>query len=149
MKRKYTLDNWDEVMGVLGYRRDRPPTPAVPHAMDVIIPHLQPHYTDERFRHEQTVFLRSGYDLAQEYVKGAEYNYSDRLWGWDWNKMNAAVVKTRSAGLDVNTAAFWEAVLREFCGKPHLKLVHIMACFNSATGYPIQVFGYLPEGDSV
>lgn len=43
-----------------------------------------PHYSDKRFEQEQTVFgkpsrLRCGHEHLH-------YNYSDRLWQWDYDK---------------------------------------------------------------
>lgn len=115
----------------------------------VRISNLNPHYTDERYRHAQTVYLAAGCKLSQghsEYVQGAEYVYSDRLREWDWNKAEAARKAAREQYPDYDTAACLEAYLRLYYDKPHLALVHIMAGFNWATGYPYQVFGILLDG---
>lgn len=108
------------------------------------------HYSDMRFNTEQTVFLRDGQKLYPDYtptVKGAEYNYSDRIWQWDWDKAN----ETRQAAQDSLkskdlTPVYYEAWLRLYFGKPNLLLVHIITGVNKSNGYDYQVFGYFPEG---
>lgn len=108
------------------------------------IPDLNPHYTDNRFRQPQTVWLAAGRKLTREgYVKGAEYNYSDRIWQWDWNKADACIDTVKANNYDMRTAAGIEIWLRLYFDDPALELVHVMAGFNLATGYPYQVYGYL------
>jgi len=118
-------------------------------AMDKPINHLQPHYTDDRFKRPQTVFVREGYKLIVDsdygYVKSAFYNYSDRIWQWDWDKTEesrkTAIEKYKKA----DTAAYWEYWLQLVFDKPNLKLVHILAGFNPSNGYSYQVFGYFED----
>ena len=109
--------------------------------------HLIPHYTDGRFATAQTVYLSGGTKLARDgYARKAEYNYSDRLMQWHgFDKHEAARATATQSGYDVRSAAFCEAYLRALLEKPELQLVHIMAGFNLATGYPYQVYGYITE----
>lgn len=122
---------------------------AVERDPDSPITHMQPHYTDDRFREPQTVYLATGYnvDKQQRYptVEGATYNYSDRIWQWDRNKADAANKASLEKGFHRDSAARFEVYLRLYFDKPTLKLVHVMAGFNVATGYPYQVFGYIDE----
>lgn len=113
------------------------------------IPDLHPHYTNDAYRTAQTVFLAPGYKLKDGYsphVEGAEYNYSDRIYGWDWDKANTTWDAAREAFPDAfDTAACREHWLRLYWDKPQLELVHIMAGFNVSNGYPYQVYGCIAE----
>lgn len=116
-----------------------------------IINDLRPHYSNTRFRHAQTVYLAAGYQTKQtqfdgdvEYVKGAEYAYSDRIRQWDWNKAEAARKTAIEQVREDRCAAHIEVYLREFYGDPELKLVHILAGVNLSSGYDYQVYGWIP-----
>jgi len=105
---------------------------------------LNPHYTDGHYKTARTVWIASGYCTTGDYgtVEDAEYNYSDRIWQWDWNKADAA---WNSIGdtFTKRSPAFLQEWLRGYFNNPKLELVHIMAGFNVSTGYPYQVFGYI------
>lgn len=112
------------------------------------IDNFDPHYTNERFRDAQTVYLAHSTKLIAgqydgERVEGAEYNYSDRLRQWySWDKYEKAWHKATEQVAEVRCAKHDEIYLRLLTDDPKLKLVHIMAGFNLATGDPYQVFGY-------
>jgi hypothetical protein len=107
------------------------------------IRNIAPHYTNEYYKEARTVYLANGKRLNSEgYVKGAEYNYSDRLWQWDWDKANQAWEVARAKELPRDSAALHEAYLTAYYGK-ELELVHIMAGFNWSSGYPYQVYGVI------
>lgn len=111
------------------------------------IQNLRPHYTNSQFREAQTVYLAAGYRLTKsdDLVIGASYNYSDRLWQWDWEKSRAAWETAKQQRPDhQDTAEQIEIYLRTFFDDPKLKLVHILAGFNVSNGYDYQVYGYLP-----
>ncbi len=107
------------------------------------IANLNPHYTNERFRKPQTVFLLRGRYPQDGYVPHAEYNYSDRIWQWDWDKCDKAREAVNAKGLDGNTAAWHEAWLRIVLDDSKLNLVHILAGVNLSNGYPYHVYGYI------
>jgi hypothetical protein len=92
-----------------------------------------PHYTNPLFRTPQTVFGRER--------KGLHYDYSDRLWEWDWNKASAASDAATTSGARLKTAAWYEAFLSAYYARP-VVVHHILAGYNLATGYPYAVFGY-------
>jgi hypothetical protein len=71
--------------------------------------------------------------------KGLFYNYSDRLYGKEWNEGWA---KAKEAGLKPNTARFVEAVLNHFHGSTDVDLQHILLGVNRSTGYHYLVYGY-------
>lgn len=109
------------------------------------IQHLMPHYTDSRFKQPQTVYLADGHRVGKDdYVKGAEYNYSDRLMEWNgWEKYEAAWNAAKASSHEPRSAAYVELYLRTLLDKPNLKLVHVMAGVNWGNGYPYQVYGYI------
>jgi hypothetical protein len=107
------------------------------------IANLQPHYTDEYYREARTVWIADGYKPNDAYgaIRGIEYNYSDRIWQWDWNKADG-LYKSIDSTLDRRSPAFLQEFLRQYFDKPELELVHVMAGFNVSNGYPYQVYGY-------
>lgn len=92
-----------------------------------------PHYTDERFRHAQTVFGR------QE--DGLHYDYSDRLYEWNYKKAKRASEDASKTKARPGSANWHEAWLSSYHGKP-VALKHVMAGWNWSNGYPYAVFGY-------
>jgi hypothetical protein len=109
------------------------------------IQNLRPHYTNEVFKNAQTVYLAKGYAFDGEYVKGAEYNYSDRYRQWFSSELwDVAWSEAKKIDPSVSTAAATETFLRTIHEDPELKLVHIMAGFNWSNGYDYQVYGFIP-----
>lgn len=107
---------------------------------------ISPHYTDNRFNKEQTVFLAPGYHTVSSFgcdvVKEASYEYSDRLWQWDYETSEKAW-KEASEKFPKNSAALFEEYLRRYYKNPDLELVHIIAGVNRGNGYPYRVYGYI------
>jgi len=71
--------------------------------------------------------------------KGLFYNYSDRLFGKEWNEGWDMAVK---AGIKPKTARFFEAVLNHFHGSTDVNLQHVLLGVNRSNGYHYLVFGY-------
>jgi|JI10StandDraft_1071094.scaffolds.fasta_scaffold59778_2 hypothetical protein len=109
-------------------RSDPKPT----YSMTTHIDNLSPHYTNERFKKPQTVWG------AEE--KGINYDYSDRLWQWNYDNAKAAA-ELANQNATRNTAKWCTIFLEHYFGKP-VQLRHIMAGFNISNGYPYQIFGY-------
>lgn len=112
----------------------------------------RPHYADQRFDMPRTVYLALGRRLTKgtfgtEVVKGAHYNYDDRLWQADYDKSRKAWEEAEKSGLKLHTPAIHEAYLAAYFGKP-VELLHIVAGVNRGNGYPYLVYGYRhpPEG---
>lgn len=101
---------------------------------------LNPHYTNERFRHAQIVW---GHE-----EEGLSVNYSDRLAGWDHAAHEAAWDKVKKSGIDGRTPQAIQNYLTEYHGKP-CELVFVMAGWNWATGYSYQVYGYRMEEEEI
>jgi hypothetical protein len=74
--------------------------------MDTPILNLNPHYTNERFRHAQTVWGHK--------EEGLCYNYSDRLSQWDYAASDAAREKVKASGLDGRTPRALQLYLSEY-----------------------------------
>lgn len=94
---------------------------------------LNPHYTDERFNKEQTVFGSES--------KGLFYNYSDRLWQGDYSKAQEASFVATESGARLNSARWLQVFLAYYHGKPvHLR--HVIAGINRNNLYAYYVCGY-------
>jgi len=98
------------------------------------ISNIAPHYTDQRFDSgDHTVWGKQTSDT--------HYDYSDRLWQWDYKKCQAAFEKAGESNAVRNSAKYYQIFLSEYFGK-EVELKHILAGVNRASGYPYQVFGY-------
>ena len=101
--------------------------------------HTSPHYTDDRFKNEQTVFgeqpkSRYGHD-------GLHYDYSDRLWQWDYSKAEKSIEIANASGATPKSCRWYEAYLSAYFDRP-IEIKHIVAGVNRSNGYPYCVFGY-------
>ncbi len=94
--------------------------------------HTSPHYTDKRFDQPQTIF-------GQE-CEGLAYDYSDRLWQWDYDKSEAAA-KAANESATPKTCRWYEAYLSAYFSRP-IEIKHIIAGVNRSNGFPYNVFGY-------
>lgn len=110
----------------------RPPRPTPIRDKQATL-NTMPHYTDQRFKTAQTVYG------AEE--RGLHYDYSDRLWEWNYDKAEAANKVAQEQGHPIRSCAYYEAYLTAYFGKP-TEIKHILAGWNVATGYPYAVFGY-------
>ena len=94
-----------------------------------------PHYSSDAWHYAHTVYGKR--------ESGLHYDYSDRLWEWDYKKAEAA--QKAANGLHPYTngrsAAFWEAFLTHYFGKP-TALIQVLAGVNYSNGYEYYVFGY-------
>ncbi len=100
---------------------------------------LHPHYSDDRFRKERTVF---GHEPTDSFGhKGLTYNYSDRLVQWDATKHGAAWSKAQESKAPRDSALFLEAYLSAYYSKP-IEVVHVVAGVNHSNGYPYWVVGW-------
>lgn len=98
----------------------------------------RPHYSDERFSRGKEHTL---YGAEQ---KGLSYDYSDRLWQWDYTKAKNASKAATEAGLTAGSPHWYEHYLSTYFGKP-VKLVHIIGGVNVSNGYEYFAFGYKGE----
>lgn len=117
------------------------------------------HYTDERFKHPQTVFGRS--------VSGKRlytYAYEDRFRDWNYELWREAEKHAReysrlpSTEWEHGSARYWEMVLSHFHQNVrykvdpvtltetkldvNVKLAHVMTGFNWSNGQSYYIFGY-------
>lgn len=92
-----------------------------------------PDWQDERFREPQTVF--------GEKCKGLRYDYSDRIWQWDYDKAQVATEKAKESGHTHRSCDWYEVYLTEYFDRP-TEIKHILAGCNVSNGYPYVVFGY-------
>lgn len=113
--------------------------------MDAVL-ESEPHYTDPRFREEQTVFcaepdrLHDRRGLGTLVVEDCHYDYSDRLYEWDREKHKEAIGVANQSGHERRTANWYQAYLRHYYGKP-IDLIHIVAGINHSNGWSYRVFG--------
>ena len=116
------------------YRQSRPRRYVYPTVTDPNVRlETMPHYTDERFNKEQTVYGKAEQGLA--------YDYSDRLWQWNWDKANEASEVAKASGVTDRSARYYEVYLSHYFGKP-VEIKHIIAGVNKSNGYPYCLFGY-------
>lgn len=94
--------------------------------------HDYPHYSDDRFKEQQTIF-------GQE-QKGLIYDYNDRLQQWDY-ELNERAWQYAAETETPHTASFYEKYLSGYRGAK-VTLYHIIAGVNYSNGYPYLVFGY-------
>ena len=124
----------------IGDREDYWQSYRFPTTLDKDAPlHTSPHYTDKRFNKEQAVFgkhpkSRYGHD-------NLKYDYSDRLWQWDYDKAEKSVEVANASGATLRSCKRYEAYLSAYFNKP-IEIKHIIAGVNRGNGYPYCVFGY-------
>jgi hypothetical protein len=71
--------------------------------------------------------------------------YSDRLYQWDISKFNELCMKywgDQSQYFDNRNPSEVEAFLRDYLGKPELKLIMIEKLCNVSSGYPLWLFSF-------
>ncbi len=95
--------------------------------------HTSPHYTDTRFKTAQTVFGGK--------CKGIGYDYSDRLWQWDYDKADRATKIANESSAQSKSCHWYEAYLSAYFGR-RIEIKHILAGYNISNGQPYCVFGY-------
>lgn len=116
-----------------------------------------PHYTDNMYedrngnRIERNLYVKGGSLL--EYnghfvgVKGASYDYSDRIPSWvGYEVWNKAIAYADAIGNPKHSAAWFEDVLCASYQKD-IEIVHVVAGIDGG-GYPYQVFGYITEEEN-
>lgn len=108
--------------------------PSVPCTQDLDARMAYAHYTDDRFKEAQVVYGRKEKDLS--------WDYSDRFYGWDYQKAKAAAEYAVSQGSHGRTARFSLLFLQYFFDDPNLELVCVMTGFNVSNGYDYYVYGY-------
>ena len=84
-----------------------------------------PHYTDRRFEHEQTVFGKQ--------KDGLHYDYSDRLWQWDYKKAKHAA-ETANASNAISRSAEWYEINLSAYFRKTTEIRHIVAGVNRSNG---------------
>lgn len=98
-----------------------------------------PHYTSPLWNTPQTVFGAA--------TGGLEYVDSDRLVQWDPDghrrarKAAETAVEGENGGGKRRTAAYWEAYLTSYYGRP-VVLAHALAGVDMASGHPIYSLGF-------
>jgi hypothetical protein len=101
--------------------------------------HTNPHYTDNRFKEPQTIFgkpAKSPYGHSH-----LSYDYSDRLWEWDYDKAEASVEIANKSNVPKGSCLWFEVYLSAYFGY-QIELEHIIAGVNHSNGYPYCVYGY-------
>ncbi len=120
------------------------------------------HYTDDRFKHAQTIWGHKR--------KRTSYDYSDRFPQWDgklWDEgHDIAQAEAKKVGCEwqAGSVRYFELVLSYFHAKVHtfqvdvsdltkvsanpiVKMDHVLTGFNLSSGYDYKVFGYwFPNG---
>ena len=95
--------------------------------------HTHPHYTENDFKHEQTVFGKE--------ISGLTYDYDDRLIQWDYNKHKHALKKANESNHAEYSCRYYEVYLSAYYEKD-IEIFHIVAGVNQSNGYSYCAFGY-------
>ena len=100
---------------------------------------VNPHYSNP-------LYSRGGTQLVfgvEKYpgVERVNWEYSDRLWQWDWDKSQAAYETAKQSKCVQHSAKYYKTYLTAYYGKP-VYLFGILAGVNVSNGYPYQVFGF-------
>lgn len=150
MNPKRSKQDIDELMGMLEREHgiDLRRCPSAPYIPVTTTKHrridnLYPHYTNELFRKEQTVYLLAGHKVSNGWVNGAEYVYDDRVRQWNWEGADQAWKLARLVVEDHYTAACHEAYLQLYYKSLNIELVHILSGVNWSNGYPYMVYGFI------
>jgi len=98
-----------------------------------------PHYSDPRFKKEQTVFGKPANDSRGH--PHLHYDYSDRLWEWNPEKAELARETANKKSVPAQSCLYYQTYLSAYYGKL-LIIEHIIAGVNRSNGYPYIVFGY-------
>lgn len=112
---------------------------------DSVVLEINPHYTDHRFKKPRTIFCTEPSTLEDDgfgnlYAPGCHYDYSDRIYEWDYDKAKQAENAADEDGHKHKTAKWLRAYLSHLYGKD-VELVHVIAGVNHSNGYPYCVFG--------
>ncbi len=105
---------------------------------------LRPHYSDTRFRTEQTIFCADPklleYSYGTRVMLDCHYDYSDRLSEWNYRKNRKSFLVANSEPVKRESAAWFEAYLSHYYGYP-VNVLHIIAGVNHGNGYPYTIYG--------
>lgn len=101
----------------------------------------RPHYSDERFARGREHTL---YGATKQ---GVTYEYSDRLWQWDYARAQRSSewATKEHPWVRQNSPAWWEIYLSAYFDRPRLSLRHIIGGVNVSNGYEYYVFGFVPD----
>lgn len=96
---------------------------------------LSPHYYHDMpmFEREQVVFGKK--------EDGLDWEYSDRLWQWDYKKAEDSWKVANEAGHVKGSANAIQAYLSAYFWKP-INLVCVISGVNRGNGYPYNVYGF-------
>lgn len=112
-----------------------------------------PHYTEERYKHAQTIYGRR--------LKTLGYDYSDRFLQWDHKKWEEAQKNAEGqTTFEVGSVHWYEYILSYFFHEDKIRfdvsakdwseyilvlpieIKHVLAGYNVSDGFPYHVFGY-------
>ena len=97
-----------------------------------------PHYSDDRFRHEQLLYLSPDTELS-----AISWDYGDRFRSWDSEKTKEA---EESANVHrYRTVQWFEAFIESFYDSTR-SLKAVAGCVNHSSGYEIFILGSVPNG---
>lgn len=110
-----------------------------PHATDNPNVRLhRAHYSDERYmKHDQTTFGRQ--------TEGIVYEYTDRLWQWDYAKAKASSEVANESDCECGSASWWEVWLSHFYDGDKITVEHVMAGVNKSSLDDYEILGFRRE----
>jgi hypothetical protein len=111
-----------------------------------------PNWMDDRFKEPRIIYLESEkyHPDNKTEKKNYGFDYSDRLWEWDYKKSETAWEKAKLDFKELEnrnkTAEFYERYLQYYFDDPELTLHCILSGVNVSNGYPYLVYGYTHKG---
>lgn len=97
------------------------------------------HYTDPRFIGGNTVTVY-GVPSGPYGHPDLHYDYSDRLWQWDYTKAQEATFVATESGATKNSPRWLTVFLSYYYGR-RVELVHVVKGVNVSNGYHYNVYG--------
>lgn len=104
--------------------------------MNATMPYV--HYSNPHWNKEQTVWGQK--------VNGLHYDYSDRLFQWDYKKADESFKKATEEHGPKLTPKKIQTYLSLYHDKP-VEIKHILAGVNQSSGYPYWCYGYKVQND--
>jgi len=98
-----------------------------------IILNTTPHYTNEYFRYERTVF--------GEIEDGLNYEYFDHFWKRNYIKAKKSATTANLSCAKPKTARWYQIFLSDYLSQ-NVEIKHILTGWNWNTGYPYILVGY-------
>lgn len=101
---------------------------------------LHAHYSDPRFSRGQVHTIYGSEAQSPHGHPDLHYDYSDRLWQWDYQKAEEASFVATESGAARSSPRWLTVFLTYYYGRL-VKLEHVLVGVNVSNGYAYHVYG--------